>query len=220
MTAIDRDADALRLSAESYAAGDPFAWFERLYAEASQGRAIVPWDSRTPHQLLTEWTDREAVDGTGRTATVVGCGLGDDAELVAGLGFDTTAFDVAASAVEGAQQRFPGSPVEYLQADLLNMPSAWQHRFDLVVEIMTVQALPDPPRGDAIPAVSRLVAPGGKLLVIAMARHNRSEPGGPPWPLTRAEVESFAVDGVVAERIEDVRTAERQRWRALFHRAP
>jgi hypothetical protein len=63
---------------------------------------------------------------------VVGCGLGADAEFVARHGFATTAFDISATAVRTAQQRYPTSPVDYRTADL----------FDLVVEIINVQALP------------------------------------------------------------------------------
>ena len=62
------------------------------------------------------------------------------------------------------------SAVDYVVADLLAPPPAWSKAFDLVVEIYTVQALPDPPRRDAIAGVADMVAPGGTLLVIAFAR--------------------------------------------------
>jgi hypothetical protein len=57
--------------------------------------------------------------------------------------------------------------VRYLVADLLNPPADWLHAFDLVVEIISVQALPDPSRRQAIINVGRLVAPAGTLLVVA-----------------------------------------------------
>ena len=74
---------------------------------------------------------------------MVGCGLGDDAEYVSRFGYDTVAFDISESAVRLAQERFPGSTVHYRAADLLAPPAEWRHAFDLVVEIMTVQALPE-----------------------------------------------------------------------------
>jgi SAM-dependent methyltransferase len=77
------------------------------------------------------------------------------------------AFDVAETAVRVAQQRHPGTSVEYVTADLLDPPVEWLRGFDLVVEVFTVQALPDPPRRTAIGNVGRLVAPGGTLIVIA-----------------------------------------------------
>jgi hypothetical protein len=85
---------------------------------------------------------------------------------------------------------------------------------------VTVQALPDPPRGDAIQNVGLLVGPGGTLLVIAMARDDNDDPGqGPPWPLTRAEIDAFATPGLRQVRIDDVREpGVARRWRAEFSR--
>jgi methyltransferase family protein len=73
---------------------------------------------------------------------VVGCGLGADAEFMAGLGFTKTAFDVSPTAIQLAREHYPRTAVRYVTADLLHVPAAWQHAFDLVVEIITLQALP------------------------------------------------------------------------------
>jgi hypothetical protein len=87
---------------------------------------------------------------------------------------------------------------------------------------MTVQALPDPPRRAAIGQVGRMVAPAGTLLVIAAGHDEAEDPeDGPPWPLTRAEVEAFATGDLRAVRIEDIRDDQdprELRWRAEFHR--
>ena len=236
----DPDADSRRLAAESLAAGDPTGWFERLYAESETGEAIVPWDSQTPHPLLVEWLPAASGSearagsglgleagagfgmgpeaGAGRRALVVGCGLGDDAEYLSRFGYDTVAFDVSESAVRLAKERFPGSAVDYRAADLLAPPTGWRHAFDLVVEIMTVQALPEHLHAPAIASVAAFVRPGGTLLVIASAREEGGPVYAPPWPLTPSEIASFASDGLVAGRIEDLRDPERHRCRATFHR--
>jgi SAM-dependent methyltransferase len=176
---------ARRLAAES---DDPTGWFEQLYSSDM----TVPWHQDGPDPYLARWA--ADLNGAGRTALVVGAGLGDDAEFVAGLGFDTTAFDVAPSAVRQARQRFPASKVRYEVADLLNLPADW--RFDLVVENFTVQSLPSELREKAIAAVASLVAPGGTLIVHATYRDSDVRRPGPPWPLTRADVDSFAADGL------------------------
>ncbi|MEV0233081.1 class I SAM-dependent methyltransferase [Nonomuraea sp. NPDC050786] len=213
MTGRDPDADAIRLAGESLAQGDPTGWFERLYVESAAGDAIVPWDSRSPHPLLVEW----ARAGRGR-ALVVGAGLGDDAEHVAGLGYETVAFDVSESAVRLAEERFPGSRVRYQAADLLDPPGEWRQAFDLVVEIMTVQALPEPLHVRAIAAVAEFVRPGGTLLVIASGREEGGPVFAPPWPLTPSEIAAFAAGGLETGQVEDLRDGERRRWRATFHR--
>jgi SAM-dependent methyltransferase len=215
------DRDAQRLAEEALAANEPTAWFERLYAEARTGNAVVPWDRGTPHPLLVEWAQERGLNGADRRAVVVGSGPGHDAGYLAGLGFTTTGFDISDTAIRAARERFPGSGVEFVAADLLDLPAAWDGAFDLVVEIMTVQALPDPPRQEAIAHVSRLVAPAGTLLVIAAAHEDGERPGGPPWPLTRSEIDAFAATGLEPVEVEDVELPghpQARRWRAVFHR--
>ena len=186
MTTSDPDQRARELAAAARSTGDATGWFERLYAAAEAGDVAVPWDRGSPHRLLVQWAEQRGVTGDGRRALVVGCGLGDDAEYVAGLGFSTVGFDISASAIRAARRRYPGSRVTYAVANLLDPPAEWHQAFDLVVESLTLQSLPDPPRRDAIGQVGQLVAPGGTLIVSALARDEDDDPGeGPPWALTR-----------------------------------
>lgn len=218
----DPDEHVRRLAGESLAGDDPTGWFERLYAQAGAGQAVVPWDRGAPHALLVDWAGRSEVRGAGR-ALVVGCGLGSDAEFVAGLGFDTVAFDVSASAVSASRKRFPASEVSYVVADLLAPPEPWTGAFDLVVESLTVQSMPRSVRAAAIENVARFVAPGGALLVIAFGTDgaDQSDGAGPPWPLTFGDVESFGDGDLRSVRIERIDNADQPgafRWRAEFRR--
>ncbi|MFJ8580572.1 class I SAM-dependent methyltransferase [Micromonospora sp. NPDC093277] len=209
-----------RLSSPATARSDPAGWFERLYADAERGEAVVPWDLERAHSLLSEWTGRTRPDGSGRRAAVVGCGFGRDAEHLARLGFDTVAFDISPTAVREARRRHPGSPVRYETADLLDPPGDWLDGFDFVLESMNVQALPAELRQRAIPAAGRLVAPGGALLVIAAGRRDDEVVEDPPWPLTRAEVDAFAAGPLVPARVEEIVADDGGlRWRAEFRRA-
>lgn len=218
MTSPSGDQDATRLAAESLAAGDATGWFERLYLEASVGSAVVPWDRGTPNALLVEWVAAGPTP-SGR-AIVVGCGLGRDSEYLASLGVDTVAFDVSPTAVDGARSRHPGTVVRYETADLLSLPTPWLGSFDLVVESHTVQSLPVPLHPVAIAAVTSLVAPGGTLLVLAAAGTEGIEADGPPWPLTRAEIDAFGTDALTLVGAEEIPApaGEVPRWRAEFVR--
>ncbi len=199
---------------------DPAVFFERMYVDAAESDGSVPWDRGGPHPLLASWAGD--LDGAGRRALVIGSGPGSDAELLAARGFDVVAFDFAPSAVALARERFPDSPVEYLVADLLDPPQAWAGAFDFVLEILTVQSLPPAFHAPATANIARTVAPGGTLLVIATANHDAGGPGGgPPWPLTRAEVEAFAAGDLELAGIEDVRDPGLPaRWRAELRRPP
>jgi SAM-dependent methyltransferase len=209
-----------RLAAKALAAEDPTGWFERLYSAADAGEVATPWDREQPNTLLVEWAQVRKPPADGRQALVVGCGLGADAQYLARLGFETTAFDIAATAIDNARRRYPDSAVHYLVADLLHPPVEWERAFDLVVEVNTVQALPEPQRRAAIANVARTVAPDGTLIVIAAARGDLATPGtGPPWPLTRAEIEAFCVHGLTPVRIEHLQDRPEPaiaRWRAEF----
>jgi len=209
---------ARRLAAEAIANGDDTGWFEMLYAAAEQGTTMVPWADLEPNpHLVTAMAGRS---GPGR-AVVVGCGLGDDAEYVASLGYTTVAFDVSATAVAGARRRFPNSTVDYVAADLLAPPLSWTAAFDLVVEAYTLQVLTGTARRTAFAQTAELVAPGGRLLVIARARDDHDDPGQMPWPLTRAEIESFHRHGLVAESVAEVYDDGPhgvRRWCAWFNR--
>jgi pimeloyl-ACP methyl ester carboxylesterase/SAM-dependent methyltransferase len=211
-----------RLAAVALAAGEPAAWFDRIYAAARAGEVEMPWDRAVPQPLLADWAHAAPAVATpaGRRALVVGCGLGGDAEFAASLGFRTVAFDVSDTAIALVRHRFPDSTVEYRVADLLHPPAEWSGTFDLVLEIHTVQALPRDVRARAIGNVADLVAPGGTLLVIAFARLGPTGPAdhdGPPWPLTRAEVDSFAAHGLDPVHTEVVANGS-PRWRAEFRR--
>jgi SAM-dependent methyltransferase len=219
---INWEAEADRLAARALAAGDATGWFEQLYAAGASGRVPMPWSRRDAHPLFVDWAQHRALRGEGRRAVVVGCGLGADAEYTARLGFDTTGFDISATAIRLAGQRFPHTTVDYQVADLLALPSAWRHAFDLVVEIITVQALPDPPRRQAIETIAGLVAADGTLLVLAAA-HDPDLPVSPvpPWPLRQDEIDAFATDGLTAVRVELLPAPGRpgeKGWRAEFHR--
>ena len=219
---ITWEAEADRLASRARAAGDVSGWFEQLYAAGASGRVPMPWSRRDAHPLFVDWAQRRAVRGEGRRAVVVGCGLGADAEYTAGLGFDTTGFDISATAIRLAGQRFPHTMVHYQVADLLALPTAWRHAFGLVVEIITVQALPDPPRRQAIENIAGLVATEGTLLVLAAA-HDPDLPESPvpPWPLRQNEIDAFATDGLIPVRVELLPAPGRpgeNGWRAEFRR--
>ncbi|MDE9366419.1 class I SAM-dependent methyltransferase [Luteipulveratus sp. YIM 133132] len=209
-------------AAEATAAGRPNSWFERLYRAGRDGTVTMPWDRDSAHPVLMDWLAASG-PGAGRAA-VVGCGLGADAEHLAQRGFDVVAFDLSPAAVAEARRRHPGSPVEYVAADLLDPPDDWREGFDLVVEIYTVQAVPVSMRTAMTSAVSRLVAPGGTLLAVQVVRTPQDTGDGPPWPMSEEEMRAFAAaPGLVLTALDQCERPDRPGtplWRAEVRRAP
>ncbi|MEH1843201.1 MAG: class I SAM-dependent methyltransferase [Nostoc sp.] len=180
-----------QLATKALQKSEPLAWFEVLYAEAKGDTAKIPWAKLAPHPYLQDWLTNHEPFPLQQKALVIGCGLGDDAEALAHLGFEVTAFDISQSAIAWCQERFPNSAVNYVVADLLAIPAQWHQAFDFVFECRNIQALPLNVRSWVISSVTSLVAPGGTLLLITRVRETEAEPSGPPWALSDSELKQF-----------------------------
>lgn len=213
----DWEDTADRLANAAVAEGEPTRWFDELYSAGERGEHSLPWDRDKPNGLITEWCDRR--EGAGARGLVIGSGLGRDSEYLATRGYAVTAIDVSPTAIRTAQERYPDSTVHYRVADLLDAPADLRGAFDLVVESYTVQALPPSVREEATEAVAAMVAPGGTLLVIAMVLRDDEPVTGPPWKMSRADIDAFAAHGLDPVLVEEVDSAAGYRhWRAEFHR--
>jgi hypothetical protein len=201
--------------------------FEEMYAAAGEDLAALPWANLKPFPLLVEWLDREGPGAGGESARaggedaaagsagasaaalVVGSGFGDDAEELARRGFEVTAFDLSPTAIARTRERFPESAVDYRVADLLDLPAEWRERFDLVVEIRTLQSMPTGDRAVAAAAIAGTVAPGGLLWLFALGRDSHLPGETRPWPVTAEELAVLEAAGLKWEsRREDLLDAD------------
>ncbi|MBE9209741.1 class I SAM-dependent methyltransferase [Nostoc sp. LEGE 06077] len=180
-----------QLAQEALQKAQPSTWFDVLYAEAQGDATQIPWAKLSPHPYLQEWLAHHQPFALGQKALIIGCGLGDDAEALAKLGFEVTAFDISPTAIAWCQQRFPDSSVNYIVADLFALPAQWHLAFDFVFECRNIQALPLNVRSLVISSIASLVAPDGTLLLINRVRDTEVEPSGPPWPLSEEELKLF-----------------------------
>jgi 2-polyprenyl-3-methyl-5-hydroxy-6-metoxy-1,4-benzoquinol methylase len=211
------------LSTESYQKGDYTGWFETLYAEANRNADAIPWADRGVNYWLSDWIEKSQLVVRDRWVLVVGCGLGDDAEYLANLGAKVTAFDLSQTAIEWCHQRFPNSQVNYQATDLFTAPADWHHKFDLVIEIYTIQAIPASIRSQAIDCISDFIAPNGKLLVVCRGRNPEDSVGDlPPFALTQTELNRFTDRGLTQVSIEDfidtLESGSPRRFRIVYQR--
>jgi SAM-dependent methyltransferase len=201
--------------------------FEAIYREARGDRARIRWSDGVPSPALVAWLNAVApslVRCGGRVA-VVGCGLGEDARALIQRGYEVTAFDISPTAIDWARKLDAQNARSYHVADLFQPPARWRHRFELVVEINTLQSLLPDQREAAFASLRELLAPHGRLLVICRGReaHEAIDDQGPPWPLTEAELLAAAsnaglrLDGSI-DSFEDDEKPPTHRLRALFRR--
>lgn len=181
------------------------AWFEGLYRENRESHENIPWARREVNPLLQSYLDKE--DTHKGKALVIGCGLGDDAVALEKAGHEVTAIDVSQTALDLAKERFPESGVNFERQDIFDMPTRYREYFDFVFEALTIQSLPVEFREKMIEAVADTVAVGGELLLVAHKREGSFE--GPPWPLTREEVDLFKKHGLT-ELAFELHTEESQ----------
>ncbi len=176
-------------SAPSPAAG----WFDTVYRDAADDAGAVPWADQRANPVMVTWLNAVApgLIRTGSRVAVVGCGLGDDVNELAARGYDVVGFDVSATAIEWARRRFPELGQSFIHADLFDLPARFIHRFDLVVEINTLQSLEPTLRQRAAMCVMNLACPRGSVLTIARGRDEQvslADAGGPPFPFTSREL--------------------------------
>jgi SAM-dependent methyltransferase len=218
----DARAHVRQLAAEFAQKGNPLGWFEALYAEAGSDSSVIPWADMKPNPGLVEFWQKNPLETAGKRALVIGCGLGDDSEQLSMWGFQTTAFDISPTAIAATTKRYPHSKVVYAVADLFAPSASWTRAFDFVLEVFTVQAFQGDLRAKAVVKIAEFVAPGGELLVVTRGRAaDEPEGQGPPWPLTREEIDGFLRAGLAEQSFEDYADPEPpwvRRFRALYRR--
>jgi SAM-dependent methyltransferase len=176
--------------------------YEGFYARAGQNFSAIPWAALAPHPSLVDWLGAQHPPVAGARALVVACGLGDDAEYVAGRGYRTAAFDFSPTAIARCRGRFPETAVEYRIADVEALPDEWVGAFDLVVEIRTLQSIPREFRSAAADSIAGSTAPGGRVFVHGFGAADGEEFDSPPWPVTPSELARLSAAGL--DRIEYV----------------
>jgi SAM-dependent methyltransferase len=192
-----RRARARELAAEFADRGDSFGWFDAFYKEAAGDNEQIPWADLEPNKFFRTWVEDVGLKGNGRTALVVGCGLGDDAKYLRDLGFQVTGFDISPTAIEWAKRLHKDTDIRFEVADLFDPLREWLGAFDFVLEIYTIQPLPLEMREKVIDAVAAFVAPEGELLVVTRGREDDEEPVELPWPLSRKDLSRFETHGLV-----------------------
>ncbi|MBE9233484.1 class I SAM-dependent methyltransferase [Cuspidothrix issatschenkoi LEGE 03284] len=212
------------LAQEYIQAGKPTAWFEKLYSQANNDEKLIPWaDMKSNHNLI-QWLNDHHIQTQGKTALVIGCGLGDDAEELSQRGFKVTAFDISPSAIQWCKNRFPNSHVNYLVADLLNPPIQWNRSFDFILESYTLQALPPELSLQAISLIANFLVPNDTLLIICRGRNMEDQLDKVPYPLTKNDLMKFVDAGLSLVDFEDYLDQERssmvRRFRVTFKKQP
>ena len=207
----------LSLSEKAADDDEPLRWFEELYDNAKRDPGLIPWATLEPNVIMMKWLENRHLTGN---ALVIGCGLGDDAIGLEKLGFKVTAFDISSSCITWCKERFPSSSTEWQVEDLLNLPASWLEKFDLVVEIHILQAIPSGGiREGGASALPKLLNSGGHLLCNGRLDDGRQQLiSPPPWPLEKKWLEEVfsSLDPVSFELFTKAESPEISRYVASW----
>lgn len=213
---------AQELATKAWEEGRPTDWFEELYSLAEGDASRVPWADMEPNRHARRLLDSLG-SGEGKSALVVGCGLGHDAEDLSLRGYLVTAFDLSPTAIQWARKLHPETTVDYQVADAVMPPIDWQDRFDLIHEIHTLQTLPEDLRKAVCRALVACLAPGGALLVGCRGRNEGPERQTMPIPLPKSTLGFFVDLGLEEQVFEDFMEGEGEgavrRFQALYVRS-
>ena len=184
-------------------------WDQRYQA------GFTPWDAGAVPPALIDFAQRSA---PGPRVLVPGCGSAYEAGWLDARGFNVTAIDISASAVERARALLGAAVAERVlqQADFFEVAGS----FNWIYERAMLAALP-PARWAAYASnVHRLLLPAGLLAGFFFVDEGINEPRrGPPFAAGERELADL-FDGAF-ERVEDVAVppeqsidvfAGRERW--------
>jgi SAM-dependent methyltransferase len=194
--AFDPREHTKELAAEFLEKGDATGWFDALYAEAEGNHEHIPWADLEPNKYLVKFAEKTNLQGDGRKALVVGCGLGDDARFLHDLGFAVTAFDISPTAIEWAKKLHVETSIDFQVIDLFNPPPEWHRAFEFVLEVYTIQPLPLEIREKVVDSIAQFVAENGKLALVTRGREDDEQPLELPWALSRKDLSRFEFNGL------------------------
>ena len=157
------------------------ATFETLYA------GPAPWEIGKPQQQFVAIADR--VTGPVLDA---GCGTGEHALFLAGLGHRVTGIDFVEEAIRRARVKAAdrGLPVKFLVKDAITLAD-WDERFASVIDCGLFHVFSDDDRRRYVGGLARVLEPGGRVFLMCFSDQ---EPGneGPRRVSRRELYDAFA----------------------------
>ncbi|MFA4927606.1 MAG: class I SAM-dependent methyltransferase [Patulibacter sp.] len=174
---------------------DPATFWERFYEDRDR------WSGKPNPALVDE------ADGlTPGTALDLGCGQGADAIWLASKGWDVTAVDISANALERsaehAREAGVGDAIRWQRHDLAE--SFPDGSYDLVSACF-LQSPVELPRERVLREAAAAVAPGGRLVIVAHAvAPSWADAAQHPW---MANAEETLVSLELAEELWTVETS-------------
>lgn len=120
-------------------------------------------------------SELSGINAQGKRTLDVGCGLGNQAAALTRMGLTVTAIDISEAAIRRAKELHPGPT--FLVDDITR--TKLEGTFDFVVDRGCFHVLEPSTHADYLLSLSRLLAPGGLLIMKTFSREERDTGFGP-----------------------------------------
>lgn len=170
-------------------------FFESAY------EGIPPWDIGRPQKEITRLAEDGEISGRVLDA---GCGTGENALYLAGIGFEVWGIDAVPAAIKKAKEKAVerGINVNFLVFDALKL-SSLKAKFDTIIDSGLFHVFSDEERPIYAESLSSVLVSGGKYFMLCFSEHEPGTYG--PRRVTQAEIRSTFGKGW---RINYIREAE------------
>jgi SAM-dependent methyltransferase len=165
--------------------------------------APPPWEIGRPQPIV----ERIAAGGGFQSPVLdAGCGTGENALHLAGIGLEVVGIDWSPLAIEQARSkaRDRGLTVRFEVADAMDLGGLAQ-TFDSVLDCGLFHTFEDPGRAQYVENLATVVRPGGVLHLLCFS--DREPWGGGPRRVTQAEIRDAFANGWNVASIEPERFA-------------
>jgi SAM-dependent methyltransferase len=151
--------------------------------DASYHDGPAPWDIGRPQPAIVRLASGGSIAGP---VLDVGCGTGENALHIAGLGVAVLGVDVAETALAIAREKAAarGLAVEFAVADALRLECLGR-RFETVLDCGLFHTFDREERARYVASVAAVTEPGGTLYVLCFS-DDGPDPG--PHPISREEL--------------------------------
>ncbi|MFN8791651.1 MAG: class I SAM-dependent methyltransferase [Bdellovibrionales bacterium] len=158
---------------------DRSTWWSELY----ETPGAAGWDLKAPHPAFVDTLPRLKLPRS--RVLVLGCGEGHDAAYFAKEGHVVTAADFSDVALQRAQKNYGHLPIQFVQADALQLPRSFDKSYDFLIEHTLYCAIDPARRAELVQTWNRCLLQGGYFMGVFFAVEKRS---GPPFGSTEWEI--------------------------------
>ena len=144
------------------------------------------WTLNNANPVLVQAVEHKLITPPGSVLTA-GCGKGDDSLFLSKQGFEVTAVDFSANAIEASSSLFKreNANVNLVQTDLFRLNEEFPSRFDYLYEYVTLCAVEPARVEEMIFNFAAALKPGGLFIADLFPVDGRK--GGPPFSIDLKE---------------------------------